>query len=183
MNYTEIIGETESQLQELEDTQKLVQFQKRVRFLRLLKNGKATTQKQAGAIVGWKLRQSQQIWQLYRGQGLAGVLRKPERWHFGKLSSLQLARLQRYLAEFGADSLAEAKDLIEQMYGVRYTESGVCVLFQRLRIKLKTARPANTKKDEAGVIGYKKTLVSERASMRSKTSNSRMRCGSERALN
>jgi transposase len=160
MNYTEIIGETESQLQELENAQKLVQFQKRVRFLRLLKSGEAATQKQAGEIVGWKLRQSQQIWQLYRGQGLAGVWRKPERWHFGKLTSLQLAHLQRYLAEFGADSLSEAKALIEQMYGVRYTDSGVCVLFQRLRIKLKTARPSNTKKDEAAALTYKETLVS-----------------------
>lgn len=159
MNYSEIISETESALQELENAQKLVQFQKRVRFLRLLKSGEAATQKQAGEIVGWKLRQAQQIWQLYRGQGVAGVLRKPERWSFGKLSSRQLAHLQRYLAEFGANSLAEAKALIEQMYGVCYTESGVCVLFQRLRIKLKTARPSNTKKDESAAIGYKKTLV------------------------
>ncbi len=83
MNYPEIIGETESELQKLENIQKLVQFQKRVRFLRLLKSGEAATQKQAGEIVGWKLRQAQQIWQLYRQQGLAGVLRRLERWQFG----------------------------------------------------------------------------------------------------
>ncbi len=76
MNYSEIISETESALQELENAQKLVQFQKRVRFLRLLKSGEAATQKQAGEIVGWKLRQAQQIWQLYRGQGVAGARAK-----------------------------------------------------------------------------------------------------------
>ena len=87
------------------------------------------------------------------------VLRKPERFSLGKLSSLQMAHLQRYLAEFGVDSLAAGVDLIEQMYGASYTTSGVCKLFGRLPIKLKTARPSNAKKDESAAAGYKKTLA------------------------
>ena len=70
-----------------------------------------------------------------------------------------MARLQQFLREFGAGSLSEARDLIEQMFGVKYSESGVCVLFQRLRIKLKTARPTNIKKDERAAAEDKKTLA------------------------
>lgn len=65
MNYAELIAETEAELIELENKQKLVQFQKRICFLRLLKSGTAPTQEKAGAMPGWKLRQSQKIWQLY----------------------------------------------------------------------------------------------------------------------
>lgn len=158
MNYAQIIVESESELLELENKQKLVQFQKRIRFLRLLKSGTAKTQLQAGEAVGWKLRQSQKIWRQYREGSLSEVLHKPERYWLGKLSSQQIAHLQRYLSEFGASTLSEARDLIEQMYRVSYTESGVCVLFQRLRIKLKTARPSNAKKDESAAVEYKKTL-------------------------
>ena len=159
MNYSEIITETETQLQELEKKQKLVQFQKRLAFLRLLKSGDATTQKQAGEAAGLKLRQSQQVWQLYRSGGLSTVLRKPQRFGFGKLSSQQIAQLQNYALEFGVDSLAQVCRLIQEQFGVYYTQAGVCLLFKRLRIKLKTARPSNQKKDESVSIGYKKTLA------------------------
>jgi len=86
-------------------------------------------------------------------------MRKPERYGSGKLSSQEIARLQSYLREFGAGSLSEAGSLIEQMFGVKYSESGVCVLIQRLRIKLKTARPTSLKKDERAGVEYKKTLA------------------------
>ena len=64
MDYAQIITESEAELKELEEGQKLVQFQKRVRFLLLLKSGAAKTQETAGVMVGWKKRQSQKIWQL-----------------------------------------------------------------------------------------------------------------------
>ena len=159
MNYAHIITESVSELERLETEQKLVQFQKRVRFLLLLKTGTAKTQEAAGKTVGWQKRQSQKMWALYRTGTMTEVLRKPERYWLGKLSSQEMARLHSYLREFGVESLSEARDLIQQMFGVSYSESGVCVLFQRLRIKLKTARPSNIKKDEAAAVGYKKTLA------------------------
>lgn len=159
MNYAQIITEAEAELERLAAAQKLVQFQKRVRFLLALKTGEAKTQAAAGKLVGWQKRQSQKIWALYRQGTIQAVLRKPQRYGLGKLSSQQMARLQQYLREFGAKSLAEARDLIEQMFGIKYSESGVCVLFQRLRIKLKTPRPSNIKKDERAGAEYKKTLV------------------------
>ncbi len=159
MNYADLITETVTELSKVEKAQKLVAKQKRVQFLRHLKTGEATTQAQAGGMVGWKLRYSQSIWQSYRRGGLARLLDSSERWYFGKLSSVEMGRLQNYLTEFGAADLAEARSVIEQSFGVRYTIGGVSRLCGRLRIKLKTARPSNVKKDVGAVQAYKKTLA------------------------
>ena len=159
MNYAQIISESESELDRFAAEKKLVQFQKRVCFLLALKTGAAKTQPAAGETVGWQKRQSQKIRALYRTGTIQEVLRKPQRYRLGKLSSQEMARLQQYLREFGANSLAEARDLIKQMFEVQYSESGVCVLFQRLRIKLKTPRPSNIKKDARAGAEYKKTSV------------------------
>ncbi len=159
MNYAEIITESEEELKRIGKKQKLVQLEKRVRFLSVLKSGEAKTQAEAGERAGWKLRQSQKIWKLYRDGGLSAVLEKPKRWGFGKLSSRQIAELQKYLTEFGANSLLEVGKYLEQSFGVLYTQAGVSALCFRLRIKLKTARPSNAKKDEEKVERYKKTLA------------------------
>lgn len=159
MNYVELITESEAELKQLEKRQKLVQFQKRIYFLRLLKSQQVGTQEAAGKAVGWHLRQSQKIWQLYRKGGMEGVLNKPKGWGFGKLSSHQIAQLQNYLSEFGGYSLQEIGDYLKQSFGVSYSTSGVSALCCRLKIKLKSARPANAKKDEAKVETYKKTLA------------------------
>ncbi len=158
MNYAELITETDEELERVEEKQKLVQFQKRVRFLLVLKSGVARTQAEAGTQVGWKLRQSQKIWHLYGAGGLAEVLHQPQRWGFGKLSSHQIAGLQNYTAQFGADSLNEVREYLARACGVRYTIGGVSALCGRLKIRLKTARPSNAKQDVVKVEAYKKTL-------------------------
>ena len=159
MNYHALISETEDELTEFEKKQKLVQFQKRIHFLQYLKNGAAKTQARAGEMVGWKLRYSQHLWKLYRTGGIEKLLEKPRHYPLAKLSSRQIAELQSYLREFGASTLDEAGNYIKQAFGVSYTRGGVSILCRRLRIKLKTARPSNEKKDEAEVIEYKKTLA------------------------
>lgn len=159
MKYDELINEDLEQLRAIENKQKLVQFEKRVQFLIALKSGEAKTQKEAGSQLGWKLRQSQKIWQLYREQGLAGALEKSGRHGFGKLSSVEISRLNEYLRQFGARSLAEIQQYIQESFGVSYTIGGLSDLCIRLRIKLKTARPSNYLKDERAVSEYKKTSV------------------------
>lgn len=164
MNYAELIRETEVELKELEDKQKLVQFQKRMRFLWLLKTAAAVTQAQAGAQVGWQLRQAQKMWALYRLGGAAKLLQKNANWQTGKLSRTEQAQLSAQIAAHGgAASLAAVQQHIETEFGVSYTIGGASNLCQRLKIKLKTARPVNLKKDEAEVVRYKKTLVGLKA--------------------
>ncbi len=157
MKYDKLIGEELEELRAIEKKQKLVQFEKRVQFLIALKSGEAVTQKAAGSKVGWKVRQSQKIWRMYRERGLEGVLEKSGRRNFGKLSSVEISRLNEYLREFGARSLAEIQQYVRDSFGVNYTIGGLSDLCIRLRIKLKTARPSNYLKDEGAVLRYKKT--------------------------
>ncbi len=159
MNYAEIITEEVEELQQLLKQQKAARYEKRVRFLYLLKTNQAKTQKAAGEQVGWKLRQAQKIWQQYREAGLAAILEKPRKDSLGNLSSLEIARLLRYLSEFGFGTLEEAQSYITASFGASYTIGGVSWLFKRLKVKLKTARPSNVKKDERRVEAYKKTLA------------------------
>lgn len=157
MNYEKLINESVSQLEVVEKKQRLVRNEKRIQFLKFLKNGEAATQAEAGSKVGWKLRQSQKIWQIYRRQGLAGVLIKTDNRGFGKLSAIEISRLNCYLAEFGAKSLAEIGRYLEDSFGVRYTIGGLSDLCLRLKIKLKTARPRNYRQNRGEVETYKKT--------------------------
>jgi len=157
MNYANLIIEDLATLKQLEKQQKLVRNEKRVRFLSLLKSGEMNTQKDAGKAVGWQLRQSQKIWQKYHKKGLDAVLETGRRRGFGKLTSTQISGLNRYLREMGARSLTEIRDYLKDSYGIQYTIGGVSDLCLRLKIKLKTARPSNYKKDAGAVAAYKKT--------------------------
>ena len=159
MNYESLIREDLEKLKQIAKKQKLVRDEKRIQFLIWLKSGEAKTQKEAGREVGWQVRQSQKIWRMYREDGVQGVLEKTERRGFGKLSSVEISRLNEYLREFGARSLAEIRQYLKESAGVEYTIGGVSDLCLRLKIKLKTARPANYKQDAAVVNTYKKTLV------------------------
>lgn len=175
MNYVEIINESVEQLQVRAKKQQKARYEKRFRFLILLKSGKAKTQKEAGEMVGWKLRYAQKMWQVYQEQGLDALAEKAQHGAFGNLSSQEIARLLRYMDEFGFDSLEQAKSHIAQSFGVSYTIGGVSWLFKRLKVKLKTTRPSNTAKDERQAAEYKKTSARSEPAMPTKTSSSRMR--------
>jgi transposase len=169
MNYAEIIDESVEQLQVWAKQQKKARYEKRFRFLILLKSGKAKTQKDAGEMVGWKLRNSQKVWQMYQEKGLDGLAEPEQMGGFGNLSSTEIARLLRYMDEFGFSSLEEAQKHIDQVFGVDYTIGGVSWLFKRLKVKLKTTRPSNIKKDEESVIAYKKTSTGSEKTLATKT--------------
>ena len=176
MKYPELITESADDLKQLEREQKLVFFQKRVRFLWLLKTARAKTQEQAGKEVEWKLRQAQKIWSLYRDKGVSALLENRHKRGFGKLSSWQIAELQNFLKEFGADSLDEVRDYLHSSFGISYQRSGVCELLARLKAKLKTARPSNYQKDEAAVENFKKkSFQSKQKSLPQKRSSLRMK--------
>jgi len=157
MNYEKLIIETVSELESIEKKQQLVRNEKRVQFLKFLKNGAAKTQAEAGNKVGWQLRQAQKIWQFYRTGGLVKVLVKTDNRGFGKLSGVEISRLNGYLEEFGAKSLAEIQQYVKDSFGVGYSIGGLSDLCIRLKIKLKTARPRNYRQNRGAVERYKKT--------------------------
>jgi transposase len=78
---------------------------------------------------------------------------------FGKLSASQISLLLTFLRSDQARNLADVQAFIQSSFGVNYTLSGLSKLFTRLKIKLKTGRPSNVRKDAAQQEAFKKTLL------------------------
>jgi transposase len=157
MDYAKLIKESVEALQALEQRQKQALLRDRVRFIRLLKAGQATSQRLAGEQIGLKERQSQRLWHSYRNKGMEGLLSYPYKGTFGKLSTTQVSRLRNYLKTDSVDTLKQAQAYLQEAFGIDYTIAGVSLLFKRLKIKLKTGRPVNVRQDQAEKEAFKKT--------------------------
>ena len=159
INYEEAIKESLAELMSLEKKQKQARLGDRVRFVRYLKAGQAKTQPQAGALIGLQRRQSQQLWQQYARQGLQGLLATGYKGGWSKLSSIQQARLLQRLDQDDIATQGQLIDWLQQEMGVVYSQSGISVLLSRLKVKLKTGRPVNVRKDQVGEATFKKTSL------------------------
>jgi transposase len=158
MNYEILITESVDFLQSQERLASKAQVRDRIRFLRVLKMGQAKSQSAAGLTIGLATRQSQRLWQTYQQQGFSGLLLTHYEHSFGKLSSQQLSQLLTFLRSDQASKLEEVQAFIQTAFGVKYSLSGISKLFTRLKIKLKTGRPSNVRKDPAQEEAFKKTL-------------------------
>lgn len=156
MNYQLAITEEEGDLRNLERHTKHHKTRDRIRFLRFLKSGTATTQAQAGQLIGLQPRQSQRLWARYRREGLAGYLENRCQGYAGQLAPAQQAQLEEHLRGDEVDSLKAACAYAERAFGVRYTVGGMSWRFRRYGVKLKTGRPHNPKQKEAEVEAFKK---------------------------
>ena len=157
MDYEKLIEESVQELIAFEEKQKQALIRDRVRFVRVLKTGQAKSQRLAGEQIGLKERQSQRLWHTYRQEGIQGLLTYPYQGTFGKLSTQQLSQLRNYLKTDSVDTLKHAQNYIADAFGVNYTIAGISVLFQRLKIKLKTGRPTNVRQDQVAKEAFKKT--------------------------
>lgn len=157
MDYAKLIKESAEELQTLEQKQKQALLRDRVRFIRLLKAGQVKSQRLAGEQIGLQERQSQRLWHTYRQQGLNGLLSYSYQGSFGKLSTHQLSNLRSYLKTDSVDTLKQAQTYLQDAFGVTYTLAGVSLLFNRLKIKLKTGRPTNIRQDPEEKEAFKKT--------------------------
>jgi transposase len=158
INYQETIKESVEALLSLEKKQRNARLRDRVRFIRLLKAGTATTQVEAGALIGLKRRQSQLLWKHYKEEGLVSVVATHYKGSWAKLDSVQQARLLQRLDSDDLFSQQQVIDWIKAEMGITYSQSGISLLLARLKVKLKTGRPVNIRKDEAGEKSFKKTL-------------------------
>jgi transposase len=146
MRYASEIKETLEQLLHLEKQQRQARLRDRIRFLRLLKEGQAQTQQQAGKQLGLSLRQSQRIWQTYRQQGIEQLLQTGYQHGFGKLNTQQINDLQVWLSENSVQTLSQIQAFIKERWQVEYTIAGLSLLFKRMKIKYKSVRPDKSKK-------------------------------------
>lgn len=154
--YREVIKESVEKLQEAEKSAKQSYLKDKVRFIRYLKEGTAKSQAQAGNLIGLKSRQSQNLWKLYQQQGLEGFLQVRKATHVGKLSSVELSRLLQRLDQDQMMSQKQVMAYLEAEMGKVYTQPAIHYLFKRLKVKLKTGRPVNVRKDIAGEEAFKK---------------------------
>ncbi len=156
MNYQEVIKETVEELSKLEKETKDLKGRDRVRFLRLLKIGEATSQKQAGRMIGIKVRQSQRLWQKYQAVGLQEFIKNQYEGRRSKLSESEKSILEERLRKDDVMSLQQVQDYLADEFGVSYTIGGVSYVFNQMRVKLKTGRPSNINQEEAATEAFKK---------------------------
>ena len=160
IDYPRAIKETLEELLWKEREQSKAFVRDRIRFLPLLKSRKCSSQIQAGELIGLRPRSSQRLWQQYREGGLKALLTYPYQGTSCRLSEEQGEQLNAYVAKDQIQFLHEAKQYIQKQFGVRYSMGGLHKLFVRMRVKKKTGRPSNYRKDEKGASTFKKTSLS-----------------------
>lgn len=170
MKYATQINESVAFLLEAEKKRGSALDRDRARFLRLLKTGECKSQASAGAVVGLCERHAQRLWQTYRRQGFEGLMQKPSRRGFGKLTSQQIGHLRQFLHDDQAQTLAHIQAYLSGSLGVDYTIGGVSELCKRLKIKRKRGRPINVRQKPGAVELFKKTSDSSGAPLPTKTS-------------
>lgn len=159
MNYEKEIAETKDYLIKLERDIKNIKTRDRIRYLRLLKCGQAKTQKEAGEIIGIGIRQSQRLWQKYRQEGIKVMAINNYQGGKTKIDGQQKKQLLERLKKDDISSLEAAQSYLAQEFGVKYTIGGVSYLFKRLKVKLKTGRPVNIRRDEEKVEEFRKKNI------------------------
>lgn len=158
INYQEQIKESSTELENLLKKASSSLIRDRLRYLLLLKTGKAKTQKEASAQINIGLRQGQRNWELYRTKGIVAY---QKRAYGGRPSKLKESEEQELLERLKADDiqfLDEAVLYVSEQYGQTYTRSGMHRLFKRLKVKKKTGRPTNIRQDKEGLKHFKKTI-------------------------
>lgn len=156
LDYQKVIKESEAELVGLERAQNKALLRDRMRFLRLLKGGECASLSTAGRQIGLKLRASEKLWRKYREQGIDGLLDYPFKGYQGKLSAEQKQAIEEELHGARIQRLHEGCHYVEKTFGLSYSLSGIRYVFERLKVKKKTARPAHVNKDEAGEKRFKK---------------------------
>ena len=156
VDYQKEIKQTEAELRSLEKQQSNAKLLLRVQLLRLLKSRRFSQLKETAEFLAITPKHGYNLWHKYQTEGLRRYLQLNYQVNRAKLNAEQkTAFLQR--AEQGFDSQSEAREFIKDRFGVCYTQQGICVLFQRLKIKAKVARPFNIKADPVRQSEYKKT--------------------------
>lgn len=162
LDFPTLIKESVGELRKRERSEKEARVRWRVQLLRLLKNRETDSIKAACQICGITPKHGYDLWKKYREQGLEQYLQldwKPRR---SKLSGEQQAKLlERAATENGFSSQAEALAYLQNEFAVAYTQGGVCLLFQRLKIKAKEPRPRNRRAVAEEQAEYKKTSLPE----------------------
>lgn len=156
LNYGEMVKESVEELRVLQRKQGHSLFRRRLQFLMLLKRGQCCSQAKAGVLIGIKARASEKLWKLYREEGVKGLLRTPEKGRPAKLTEEAKADLQTQLDNNRIATLKQACHFVAQHHGIVLSEVAMHYYFRGEKIKKKTGRPTNVRKDEQKEKAFKK---------------------------
>jgi transposase len=127
-----------------------------------LKSREAEFLKDACRMLGISSKHGYQLWNWYKEKDFDQYLKLNYKPGEGKLSSEQKALLVEKASDGrGFASQQEVRRYLKEEFNVSYTQPGVCLLLQRLKIKAKQPRPSNVKADKEEQREFKKTLARE----------------------
>ena len=159
LDFPSLIKQDAELLQQREKQETTARLRLRVQFLRLLKTQEVDSIKVAAKVVGITPKRGYEWWNLYKEKSFDQYLRlnyKPRRSRLSAEEQNQL--LKRAGEKDGFASQAEAIKYLEDEFQISYTQAGICLLFQRLKIKAKAPRPTNNNASIEEQGEYKKTL-------------------------
>ncbi len=114
----------------------------RLRFLRLLKEGRASLVAEAAALLGYHVRTSERWWKRYREGGLAALVAPPRRRGAReRITPEAWAGLEAEMRAGRVGGLADAQAYLRREWGVEYGIDAASKLFKRRKTKLETGRP------------------------------------------
>lgn len=162
LDFPLLIVESVDELRKREKLEQNARRRLRVQLLRLLKSQEVISIKEASRVCGITAKHGYDLWKKYRNEGLRQYVClnwKPRR---SKLSDEQQRRLlERASTDNGFGSQAEVRRYVADEFAVSYTQGGVSLLLNRLKIKAKVPRPRNRKAVAEEQAAYKKTLWGE----------------------
>ena len=156
LNYKEAVKEGLGELRVLHRRQQRPLARRRLQFLMLLKSGSCSCQTKAGALIGLRARASEKLWKLYVEQGVQGLLRPRGGGRPPKLTEAAKKDLQTELDGSRVATLRQACRFVEQTHGIVLTPAAMHYYFKQEKIKKKTGRPTNVRKDGSGEERFKK---------------------------
>jgi transposase len=129
----------------------------RVRALRLLKAGAATSLAACAPLVGYSPRQVARWWAAYRAGGLAALLaERPRPGKASRLTPAALAGLETEMRAGAIATLADARRYLAERWGIEYASlNGVWWQFRKHGIKLKAGRRRHRKADPAAQAAFR----------------------------
>jgi transposase len=154
VNYTSIIQESVSDLEELRNSFSNKKLIERCEILIWLKSGQIKTMKECMKLKSRSISHGRDLWKLYKTEGLSGYLQLNYNPQVSPLEG-KTELIERLKTE-GFSTINEARLWILNTYNIRYTENGLGNYFRSHHIKLKTGRPKHPKQDEEKREAYKK---------------------------
>ena len=156
LDYNELIKESAAELRLLQRKVQRSVSLRRLAFLWLLKTGRCSSQAAAGAQIGIKLRASEKLWKRYAAEGITALLRPHGGGRPPKLSEAARNALQTELDGSRVATLKQACQFVAQNHSIRISRVAMHYYFKQQKIKKKTGRSSNIRKDEPGAEAFKK---------------------------